>query len=168
MSIPIGDRLKASADASDFFGEDGAVGAAASPRRNGIALHGILSRVQTKEDLRAAVDDAVLDGQLTMTEGEDAYALLSERIASHPEWFSARGLNETAIFDAFGSEHRPDRVVISGQSAQIIDYKFGESTPESDAKYSKQVSRYMKLFASLGYEVSGAVWYVVPDKLVTL
>ena len=168
VSIPIGDRLKASADASDFFGEDGAVGAAASPRRNGIALHGILSKVQTAEDLRAAVDDAVLDGQLTEDEGEDAYSLLSERIASHPEWFSARGLNETALFDAFGSEHRPDRVVLSGRSALILDYKFGESTPESDAKYSRQVSRYMKLFASLGYEVSGAVWYVVPDKLVTL
>ena len=168
VSIPIGDRLKASADASDFFGEDGAVGAAASPRRNGIALHGILSKVQTPDDLHAAVDDAVLDGQLTLAEGEDAFTLLSERIAAHPEWFSARGLNESALFDASGSEHRPDRVVLSGHSAYIIDYKFGDSTPESDARYSKQVSRYMKLFASLGYEVSGAVWYVVPDKLVTL
>ena len=144
------------------------MGAAASPRRNGIALHGILSKVQTPDDLRAAVDDAVLDGQLTLAEGEDAFTLLSERIAAHPQWFSARGLNETALFDAFGSEHRPDRVVLSGHSAYIIDYKFGDSTPESDARYSKQVSRYMKLFASLGYEVSGAVWYVVPDKLVTL
>ena len=160
VSIPIGDRLKASADASDFFGEDGAVGVSASPRRNGIALHGILSRVQTASDLRAAVDDAVQDGQLSMEEGEDAFALLSERIAAHPEWFAERGLN--------GLEHRPDRVVISGNSALIIDYKFGESTPESDAKYSRQVSRYMKLFAALGYKVSGAVWYVVPDKLVTL
>ena len=168
VSLPIGSRLKASGNASDFFGEDGAVGAAASARRNGIALHGILSNVQTSGDLRAAVDDAVLDGQLTATEGEDAFALLTERIAAHPEWFSSRGLNETALFDAFGEEHRPDRVVISGRSATVIDYKFGESTPESDAKYAKQVSLYMKLFASLGYEVSGAVWYVVPDKLVTL
>lgn len=168
VSIPIGDRLKASADASDFFGEDGAVGVSASPRRNGIALHGILSRVQTAGDLRAAVDDAVLDGQLSMEEGEDAFALLSERIAAHPEWFAERGLNETALFDANGLEHRPDRVVISGNSALVLDYKFGESTPRSDARYSGQVSLYMKLFAALGYKVSGAVWYVVPDKLVTL
>ena len=168
VSIPIGDRLKASADASDFFGEDGAVGVSASPRRNGIALHGILSRVQTASDLRAAVDDAVLNGQLSMEEGEDAFALLSERIAAHPEWFAERGLNETALFDANGFEHRPDRVVISGNSALVLDYKFGESTPRSDARYSGQVSLYMKLFAALGFKVSGAVWYVVPDKLVTL
>ncbi len=168
VSIPIGERLKVSVDASDFFGPDGTVGTAASPRRNGIVLHGILSKVQTAEDLRAAVDDAVLDGQLSPEEGEDAFALLSERIAAHRDWFSARGLNETTLFDANGSEHRPDRVVLSGRSALIIDYKFGDSTPENDARYSRQVSRYMKLFASLGYKVCGAIWYVVPDKLVTL
>lgn len=168
VSIPIGERLKVSADASDFFGEDGATGTAASPRRNGIALHGILSNVQTADDLRSAVDDAVLDGHLNAEEGKEAFALLQERISSHPEWFAARGLNETVVLDAYGSEHRPDRVVIEGRRATVIDYKFGESTPESDAKYSRQVSRYMKLFAALGYEVSGAVWYVVPDKLVSL
>ena len=168
-SIPIGERLRVSADASDFFGEDGAVGAAASPRRNGIALHGILSRVQQASDLRAAVDEAVLDGQLTPEEGEDAFILLSARIAAHPEWFSARGLNEITVFDAFGNERRPDRVVLGKDSVVIVDYKFGESTPESDTRYSRQVSAYMKIFRSLGYSnVSGAVWYVVPDKLVTL
>ncbi len=168
VSIPIGERLKVSADASDFFGEDGTVGTAASPRRSGVALHGILSNVQTADDLRSAVDDAVLDGQLTADEGEKAFALLKQRIAAHPEWFSARGLNETALIDTNGSEHRPDRVIIEGRKATVIDYKFGESTPESDAKYSRQVTRYMKLFAALGYEVSGTVWYVVPDKLVSL
>ena len=62
QSIPIGDRLKVSADASDFFGEDGAVGPAASPRRNGIILHAILSKVQVAGDLRNAVDEAVFAG----------------------------------------------------------------------------------------------------------
>ncbi|MBP5567155.1 MAG: UvrD-helicase domain-containing protein [Bacteroidales bacterium] len=168
-SIPIGDRLKVSADASDFFGEDGAVGAAASPRRNGIALHSILSRVQQASDLRAAVDEAVLEGQLTPEDGEDAFALLSERIAAHPEWFSSRGLNEITIFNAYGDDRRPDRVVFLQDQVVIVDYKFGDSTPKSDAKYSNQVSAYMSIFRSMGYKnVSGAVWYVVPDKLITL
>jgi ATP-dependent exoDNAse (exonuclease V) beta subunit len=169
VSIPIGDRLAVSADASDFFGEDGAVGPAASPRRNGIVLHGILSAVDVPEDLRGAVDAAVLDGQLTPEEGEDAFRLLSERISSHPEWFASSGMNEAAVFDADGSERRPDRVVCNGDGTVVIDYKFGESTPDSDAKYSRQVSRYMRIFRSLGYPaVSGAVWYVVPDKMITL
>ena len=168
-SIPIADRLKVSADASDFFGEDGAVGAAASPRRNGIVLHGILSKVQTPGDLRGAVDDAVIEGALSPEEGEDAFALLSERIASHAGWFARRGLNETTVFDAYGNQKRPDRVVINDGELTVIDYKFGESTPESDERYGRQVSGYMKIFRALGYgKVSGAVWYVVSDKLVTL
>ncbi len=169
ISIPIADRLKVSADASDFFGEDGAVGAAASARRNGIVLHGILSKVQTSEDLREAVDDAIIDGSLSPAEGEDAFALLSARIASHPEWFAGRGLNETTVIDAFGNQKRPDRVVVKDREIIVIDYKFGEGTPESDERYGRQVSGYMKIFRALGYEkVSGAVWYVVSDKLVTL
>ena len=169
ISYPVGKRLKVSADAADFFGEDGAVGAAASPRRNGIALHGILSSVQIASDLEGTVEDAVLEGTLSPEEGRDALALLSKRIASHPEWFSSRGLNEVTVFDADGTEKRPDRVVIRDGEATIIDYKFGERTPESDARYSGQVSRYMKIFRSLGYtKISGAVWYVVPDKMISL
>ncbi len=168
-SIPIGDRLKVSADASDFFGEDGATGPAASPRRNGIALHGILSKVQTPEDLRPAVDDAVLEGTLTEDEAREAFALLQERIAAHPGWFAGGGMNEITVFDVFGNGRRPDRVAPDGDGIVIIDYKFGESTPESDARYSGQVSGYMKIFRSLGYgKVSGVVWYVVPDKMITL
>ena len=125
--------------------------------------------MQTSEDLREAVDDAIIDGSLSPTEGEDAFALLSARIASHPEWFAGRGLNETTVIDAFGNQKRPDRVVVKDREIIVIDYKFGEGTPESDERYGRQVSGYMKIFRALGYEkVSGAVWYVVSDKLVTL
>ena len=169
ISIPIGDRLKTSSEAGDFFGEDGSVGAAASPRRNGIALHGILSSVQTAGDLQEAVDAAVMNGVLNPTEGDEALELLSSRIASHPEWFEGHSLNETTVFDSNGTEHRPDRVVIRDGNVTVIDYKFGESSTDSDAKYSRQVSRYMKVFRSLGFKnVSGVIWYVVPDKLITL
>ena len=115
------------------------------------------------------MDEAVFAGQLSPEEGEDAFGLLSERIASHSDWFAEKGLNETTVFDASGNEKRPDRVILHSDSVTVIDYKFGESTPESDARYSRQVKGYMNLFRSLGYaNVSGAVWYVVPDKLVNL
>ena len=150
VSTALGDRLKVSADASDFFGEDGGTGAAASPRRNGIVLHGILSQVQQAADLRRAVDSSVLDGQLSAGEGEDAFRLLSARIASHPGWFCERGLNEVSLFDANGAEKRPDRVVIHDGKVLVIDYKFGVRTPEADSKYRAQVSSYMRIFRGLG------------------
>ena len=158
-----------SADASDFFGEDGAVGPAASARRNGIVLHSILSGVQVAGDLRGAVDEAIFAGRLSPEEGEDAFRLLQQRIEAHKDWFAEKGLNETSVFDANGEGRRPDRVIIRGNNVTVIDYKFGDSTPKSDARYSKQVREYMDIFRSIGYEnVSGSVWYVVTDKLVTL
>ena len=168
-SIPVGNRLKVSADASDFFGEDGAAGPAASARRNGIVLHSILSGVQVAGDLRGAVDEAILAGRLSPEEGDDAFRLLQQRIEAHKDWFAEKGLNETSVFDANGEGRRPDRVIIHGNNVTVIDYKFGDSTPKSDARYSKQVREYMDIFRSIGYEnVSGSVWYVVTDKLVTL
>ena len=169
VSVPVGDRLRVSSDASDFFGEDGATGPAASPRRNGIVLHGILSQVQSLSGLRAAVDAAVLDGQIPAEEGEEAFKLLSERISSHPSWFSGKGLNESAVFGVDGVEKRPDRVIFDGNDVLVIDYKFGERTTESDSRYSRQVHAYMKIFRDMGYRnVSGAVWYVLPDNVLTL
>ena len=168
-SIPVGNRLRVSADASDFFGEDGAVGPAASARRNGIVLHSILSGVQVAGDLRGAVDEAIFAGRLSPEEGEDAFRLLQRRIEAHKDWFAEKSLNETSVFDANGEGRRPDRVIIRGNNVTVIDYKFGDSTPKSDARYSKQVREYMDIFRSIGYEnVSGSVWYVVTDKLVTL
>jgi HPt (histidine-containing phosphotransfer) domain-containing protein len=54
-SFALDGRLAPSQDAADFFGEDGSVGAEASPRLRGIVLHDILSEVRTPEDLDAAV-----------------------------------------------------------------------------------------------------------------
>ena len=166
-SFPVGTRLKVNADAADFFGDDGATGPAASPRRNGIALHGILSMVDTPLQLDAAVKKAILDGQLTEEEGRSAFELLSERIAGHPDWFSGKGLNECTVIDSHGNARRPDRIVVSGGKTLVIDYKFGDSNEENDAKYSRQVASYCRILREIGYgNVSGVVWYVIADHTI--
>lgn len=156
-SIPLGGRLKPSSDASEFFGEDGAVGPDASARLAGVALHGILSKVNLPEDLRSAVDDAVREGHLSREQGERSYDLLRQAIASQPDWFSSCGRNEVSLFDSRGNEKRPDRVVIQGRSVKVIDYKFGEFEPQ----YERQVKGYMNIYRQLGYpEVKGYLWFV--------
>lgn len=170
-SFPIGDRLKPSSDALDFFSSEG-VGIEASPRLEGIALHRILEEVNSLRDLPRAVKAVVNESLLTPEQGEKARAFLEERIASHPKWFPSsladspvelRVLNEAAIIAADGKQYRPDRVLLYPDgSVEVIDYKFGEPR---DA-YLKQVRRYVNLYKKLGYrKVTGYIWYVREDSL---
>ncbi len=165
-SIPLGSRLQPSVDAMDFFGEDGVTGPAASPRLEGIVLHGILSEVHRPADLRSAVDAAVLSGALTAGDGERAYTLLSERISAHSEWFPDGGAseisNEITILGDDGECHRPDRVITDRGVVTVIDYKFGDARKS----HLSQVRNYMNLYVKMGAsDVRGAVWYVREDKV---
>ena len=151
-SIPLAGRLSASQDASDYFGDDGLTGPAASVRLRGIGLHKVLAAIDRVEDLPMSLDPA-------------DRILLSERISAHPAWFGeARARNELTIFASDGSRLRPDRVLEGPDgSITVIDYKFGA---ERDS-YIRQVRRYMRLFSDMGYRsVRGYVWYVPEDKVV--
>ena len=152
-SIPLGDRLKASQDASDYFGEDGHTGPEASGRLRGIELHKILSLADSPEDIPSDIESEYRD-------------MLKSRIEGHPEWFSKapKARNEVSVFAADGSLHRPDRVVENPDgSITIIDYKFGAGRDS----YLWQVRRYMSLYRRMGYgTVRGYIWYVPEDKVV--
>ena len=169
-SCPLAGRLSPSQDAADFFGADGAAGPDASPRLRGIVLHDILARVRMPADLDAAVDGAVLDGRIDAAAGERVRALLRARIAAHPDWFpDAPGagmkiLNEQSLIDADGQEYRPDRVILDGRRATIVDFKFGAGKEA----YGRQLRRYARIWRELGYEVAGAwIWYVERDEAVS-
>lgn len=165
-SFPIGDRLLASEDATDFFGEDGCTGAAASARLSGIVLHRVLSSISGPEDLAGAVDAEVCAGELTVEQGRKALEMLTERAGRHPEWFGCEARNELSIFDTDGTEHRPDRVLLHPDgSVTVIDYKFGAER----ASYRRQVSRYCDLYRRMGHaDVRGFLWYVPEDRVCAI
>jgi len=71
-------------------------------------------------------------------------------------------LNETTILTPRGEQYRPDRVVINGNKASIVDYKFGD---KESKVYIQQVKQYMNLIAEMGYETSGFVCYVSLGKV---
>ena len=58
--------------------------------------------------------------------------------------------------------YRPDRVIVSGDAAIVIDFKFGEQSEV----YNRQVKRYVSLIADMGYrKVEGYLWYVDSDTI---
>lgn len=161
-------RLKFTADALDFFSKDGETGVSASNRIKGVVLHDILAHVNVPEDLESAVRQAVHAGELTVSEADEAYGLLSERIAAAADrgWFPSdadRILNEASLIDTDGQICRPDRVVIADGKVIIIDYKFGEH----HRIYERQLKKYAGIWSRLGYEdVTSYLWYVHTDEVV--
>ena len=161
-------RLKFTADALDFFSKDGETGVSASNRIKGVVLHDILAHVNIPEDLESAVRQAVQSGELTGAEADEAYRLLSERIAAAADrgWFPSdadRILNEASLIDTDGQMCRPDRVVIADGKVIIIDYKFGEH----HRAYERQLKKYAGIWSRLGYkDVASYLWYVHTDEVV--
>lgn len=161
-------RLKFTADALDFFSKDGETGVSASNRIKGVVLHDILAHVNVPEDLEGAVRQAVQAGELTGAEADEAYRLLSERIAAATGrgWFPSdadRILNEASLIDTDGQICRPDRVVIADGKVIIIDYKFGEH----HRIYERQLKKYAGIWSRLGYkDVASYLWYVHTDEVV--
>lgn len=168
--VPVNERgrLRLSADAMDFFSEDGHTGISASNRIRGVVLHDILSRVAVPSDLDMAVRVSVDSGEITEDESAEIMELLSVRIAEGAErgWFPedrTKVMNEMSLIAPDGSLHRPDRVVYGSGSAVIIDYKFGEH----EEKYRKQLLKYAEILSGTGAgEVSGMLWYVRTGEVV--
>ena len=87
------------------------------------------------------------------------------RVLAHPvagEWFGGgwqrvRNENEIIVPGA-GSTRRPDRVMIRGTRAVVVDYKFGSRDP---GRYRRQVGEYLGLLRQMGYtQCEGYLWYV--------
>ena len=99
-----------------------------------------------------------------MSDGECQRVMIARALA-HPaarEWFAGgweRVRNENEIIIPGGSStRRPDRVMIRGTRAVVVDYKFGGREPE---RYRRQVLEYLALLRQMGYtETEGYLWYV--------
>lgn len=139
--------------------------------------HSILSEVTCSADLDRVVDKYLAKGLIeTHTEAlaikgeiERAWAPGSKM----GEWFDgtwevwreATILCPPRLSDRLGvnGELRPDRVMIKGNRAIVLDYKFGKP---DDAKYHRQVRGYIEVLRLMGYtDVRGYLWYGFENRL---
>jgi ATP-dependent exoDNAse (exonuclease V) beta subunit len=130
-------------------------------RSFGEAVHEVMARVGTRQELDPAMELAVQSGRI---DGQKAPALkqrLAELLSDDrlAPWYGPGLLvrNEATIIDRSGRSHRPDRVVQEGDRVRVLDIKTGHSRPE----HHEQVRGYMDLLRELGHEhVEGALLYV--------
>lgn len=145
-----------------------------SPRNFGILMHKAFQEADTMEEIQLAIknmrDDALLS---------DADAGVLQRMVEQSfenpvvrEWFDGsweRIRNENTIIrpidDLGGASDddltkRPDRVMLKGKRAVVVDYKFGRREGK-DAGYRRQIRKYLDLIHRMGYtECEGYLWYV--------
>ena len=129
----------------------------------GKLMHLVMSGIESEKDITATLNRLTIEGLIPTEEKYNRIKGLVERAVSKPDvadWFngSYKLYNEcTRLGDKEKKSRRPDRVMIKGNKAVVVDYKFGR---ESDS-YVSQVREYMELLRSIGYtEVKGYLWYV--------
>lgn len=156
-------RLKLTTSSRDF---DEVAEFGTTRRDTGNLIHKILSCVLTKDDLDSAIEQIALENRITETEKEHIRQSL-HHLLNHPkanQWFdgSYKVMNEKQILSPTGI-YRPDRIMVRGNEAIVIDFKTGNKLTDS---YRKQVRRYGNLLLQAGYsQVEGYLWFVQDNHL---
>ena len=134
----------------------------------GELMHMVMQEIETASDIDKALDKLMLQGVIDDANRHKRIKGLVERALSNPQskdWFNGtyRLYNECTILSRKKREaRRPDRVMIKGEEAVVIDYKFGRE----NEKYEEQVRQYMELLSEMGYsDVKGYLWYVYKNEI---
>lgn len=165
VSSPIDERLLLRSRSEDDFTEDTPL----STIDLGILMHEWLSYIVVVDDATPALRRMVLSGKVTAVQEQqmlEQWRLLQQLLEREgkTDWFSSRYhvVTERDILTPSGSVYRPDRVMIEGKRAIVIDYKFGQ---EHKQQYREQVHDYLALLSQMGYQTEGYIVYVALQKI---
>jgi ATP-dependent exoDNAse (exonuclease V) beta subunit len=131
----------------------------------GNVVHHIMGQVQTKEDVADAIDALIGKGELTMEERTDIKNKIHD-IVDHPELspYFSKGKevrNEQDILTRDGKLLRPDRIVIQGDQATVIDYKTGRKNPA----YHQQIQLYADALEGMGYQIENKILVYINEDI---
>ena len=134
----------------------------------GIAMHDWLAGIVIPADRETALNKLIARGQVRETDIPELQQRMNQFMTFVEEgkydWFKPHEqvLCEQDILLKSGHTERPDRVMIDGKKAVIIDYKFGS---EHKQTYQEQVRDYVSYFEAMGYTTEGYIVYVTLQKV---
>lgn len=138
-----------------------------SVKNKGKIIHEILALVSSADSIENACERAFGEGKISETEKEEIQQQLKESFKNPliSGWFSEKYdvLNERNLLTP-DHIYRPDRILFSGKSAIVVDYKTGHLKEE---KYNRQVLRYARTLQETGFqEVEGYIWYLQQNEVI--
>jgi ATP-dependent exoDNAse (exonuclease V) beta subunit len=162
----LGESLKLHKNYDGFFetGRDSNAGRI----NEGKLMHEILSLITTRSDISHAVTALIADGKLDAAMSDETVERL-EVLLQNPivkTWFDGAYsvLNETPILSPGYDIKRPDRVMINGDTAIVVDYKTTSIVSEA---HRRQVENYVSKIREMGFSnVEGYVWYLNSNRLL--
>lgn len=151
------------------FGEEGML-PGSSMLKQGIRMHRIFEKANNEEDILRELNRIEQECLIDSNEAITLRAKITEAMQNPivKDWFSNRWSdvrNEAEIITTNKEIRRPDKVLIDGRNAVVVDFKFGENTSPS---YHKQVKEYMTLLHDMGrYDnIEGYIWYIARGEVV--
>ncbi len=117
----------------------------------GNQLHLLLSEVEKPEEIEGKLDELIDDGEISFKNRERILTETKRVFSDHlTELYSAhkRILSEKNILFSGEKNSRPDKILIVGKNAIVLDFKTGEPRKS----YEKQVSRYAELLEEMGFK----------------
>ncbi|MDT7829049.1 UvrD-helicase domain-containing protein [Pricia sp. S334] len=120
----------------------------------GNLIHHALGLVKTERDIETALEGLFRNGDVANHEIENVEKSIRQ-VVNHPElteYFQENRIvkNERDIITSNGQILRPDKVVLEGNEATLIDYKTGRPDP----KYKEQLYTYADALQAMGYKIN--------------
>ena len=138
-------------------------------RSMGILMHSILCEATNLADIEIKIKQACKAGKISPEQSTELQATMQREFDREQvrtwfkEWDKVRNENDIIGKHIVGTR-RPDRVMIKGDRAVVVDYKFGGEKLRS---HHRQIENYMTLLLQMGYtSVEGYIWYLTLGEIV--
>ncbi|MDC1186198.1 UvrD-helicase domain-containing protein [Crocinitomicaceae bacterium] len=117
----------------------------------GNQLHLLLSEVEKLDEIQGKLDELIDDGEISYDNRERILTETKRVFSDHlTELYASQNriLSEKNILFSGEKNSRPDKILIDGKNAIVLDFKTGEPRKS----YEKQVNRYAELLEKMGFE----------------
>jgi hypothetical protein len=142
------------------------------PRRQGVLLHDILSRMQHPSQLEQALLQVQREGWMDHYQAQKVRNQLEPvlQLDALAPWHegSLRRLAERNMLNLQRELRRPDLILYNQETCLVYDFKFTSGDNDRD-KHETQVREYMALLSQMGFRgLRGYVIYGLEKKFITI
>lgn len=131
----------------------------------GNLIHFALSQIETIDDVDIVLERLEIDGHFPKESASDIKQKIMA-VVNHPKLKdlfldNVHILNEQEILTTDGLSLRPDRIIIDGNQATIIDYKTGKPSP----KHKEQIANYADILKAMDYKIKQSIIVYIDQEI---